>query len=221
MQYYVARMTSDQKQQIFSNKDYGMMSKCISAWIVMNPRLEQRDTVIIYEFAGRYQSGCGCDYPIKPCRNMEIIVINLGQNGEQKSKILGFLDLLFKKDIPVNERRDLLEADYSISLNENLMSKVNDMSESLGQEFLEGLKESQYDDGFYAGKAEGRAEGIAEGIVEGRAEGRAEAAIEHEARSVSLIMSKTGMSVTEAIEYMDVEERLRPLVKQRIENTSE
>ena len=113
MQYYLARMMNDQKLQDFSNDDYGSLSKCVSTWIVMNPKRGYDDTIIRYRMTGEYYRGCECDNPVPSCGDLEIMVINLGRNGKNRAKVLGFLDLLFSRDMPVEDRRELLEKDYS------------------------------------------------------------------------------------------------------------
>jgi len=55
--YYTSCMIVDQKGRYFDNDKYDDICKVMSIWVILNPRKEDKNTIVRYHTIGEYQTG--------------------------------------------------------------------------------------------------------------------------------------------------------------------
>ena len=144
--YYCSRMISAQKNTVFTKDDYKSIRKVYSIWILMNVKLEQQNTINLYEIkekniVGNYHAPKG-NYDL-----FSMVMIGLGKDENTKPEtILHMLDVMLKTNKPAEEKQNILKETYRIPSSEITKEDINKMY-SLVQETYDKGYNSGYDSG--------------------------------------------------------------------------
>ncbi len=167
--FTTCRMISNQKDREFTGSSYDDLKKVASIWIFTNPDKAGRLSISLYKFC--QVNICGNNPDQSKLYDM-INIINIGLGKDTKEDILNapgvikLLGTLFSKTMPVEERKEILERDFGIPMQEEIEGRLSEMC-NLSQDIkFEALKE-----GRQLGRKEGRKEGEAIGEKRGRKEG--------------------------------------------------
>ncbi len=124
--YYCARMLSAQKGTIFSGKSYGKLRKVYSIWILANPPKELQNTVTVYETKERNLIGTA-NNPIPHYDMASIVLIGLGAPDRTENDVLKLLSVLLSDKVKPNQKKQILEAEFSIPMTYEMESEAEMM----------------------------------------------------------------------------------------------
>ena len=190
-EYYIARLVSSQKGTVFKDDDYGKMRKTYSIWYVLNPKAEERNTIIRYSMKSKNVYGKERKMPVLDTFN--IIFVNVGRYDSTLPDSVAFPSVLFK--LPEDERYNVMKDRFNIEIDDLLSRELKDM---------EGIGQDNYDRGYD--------QGIQQGIQQGKEEGREE---ELFAMTMSLVKEK-GWTVEEALSISSASEGIKDSVRKRV-----
>ena len=125
--YYCSRMISAQYGTEFTKSHYEKIKKVYSIWICMNPPENRKNSITKYSITEQNLVG-----DVKePHENYDLItaiMICLGDDSDNEpDSLLRLLDILLSSDRNVNEKKQLLENDFQISMTEHLERGVSEM----------------------------------------------------------------------------------------------
>ena len=159
--YYVARLISAQRGEVFKNQEYGKIKKAVSIWICRDTALERSDTINEY----RLQEICRRGEHREEEQNydlMRIFVLRLGDRGEESDEpVVRLLSGLLSAKKTAAEKKKTLSEEFYIDMTEEIDQEVSSMC---------NLSEGIFEKGIEAGIARG----MEAGIVKGREAGRLE-----------------------------------------------
>lgn len=152
--FYVCRLISSQKERDFEKSGYDEIKPVYSIWVCMNMKensmshihMTKEDVIGSYDWKGNL------NLP-------NIIMIGLAKElakQDEKYELHRLLGALLSKELTADEKLEIMNKEYGISIDEEFRKDVGDMC-NLSQ----GIKE----DGIAIGEAIGRAEGEAKIIA--------------------------------------------------------
>ena len=154
--YYLSRLISSQYNVEFKKSDFNKLKKVYSIWICTHSPLETANTITAYGFKPEYIVGSVSDYPEK-YDLMSLVMINLGESGENYEGLIKMLDTLLNKYIENRESAlTILEDEFNIpfkSINKEVDSMCN-------------LSQGIYDKGLNDGLSKGISQGKIKGKIE-------------------------------------------------------
>jgi len=193
--YYAARLLSSQKGTFFKGDDYGKMRKTYSIWYVMNPKAEERNSIVRYSMEPK--NVYGKERKMRVLDSMNIIFVNVGRYDSTLPDPMAFPSALFK--LPEGERNIVMKDRFNIEIDDLLNKELKDM---------EGIGQDSYDWGY----DEGIQQGIQKGIQQGKEE-------ELFAMTMSLVKEK-GWTIEEALSISSASEGIKDSVRKRITEMS-
>ncbi len=102
--YYVANMLVSQKGEVFENQDYGKLRRCVSVWIIANPRKRDMNTAFSYLMIPEAIEGI-----ISTAGRMDlmtVVVVNLGNPKDSDvCCAMRMLNLLFSDGVEESTRK--------------------------------------------------------------------------------------------------------------------
>ncbi len=149
---YISKVIDDQRGESHW-KDYEDLRKVYCAWIVFDPRIDERNSVVRYSVQSMSE-GCATN-PIL-FDPMEIVVIGIGNPDEALTEETYALDMMFFDKIEEEKRMASLRELFKIDINDIIMGNVRWMHMSLDEEFIEHWKSVGIQEGIQKEKAEGR-----------------------------------------------------------------
>lgn len=158
--FYAARMISAQKDTEFTASNYSDMKKVYSIWICMN--VPNNIGNAIAEYSIRKQDIIkGIPDVREDYDKMSIVMIYL--NGTKKGRdkgagLIGLLNTLLTTDLTVGEKKEILQQDYGIEIEERFGKEMDHMC-NLG----EGIREDALKEGIEKGIKKGIEKGIKKG----------------------------------------------------------
>lgn len=124
--YYCARMISSQYGVEFKNSEYGKIKKVYSIWVCMNSTKKNGNTIVKYSINKQDLIGM-----TQNCKNeydkMTSIFIHLNQDVKDSCELIGMLNTIFSKKYSIQEKYDILEQVYEITLENKEKEILNDM----------------------------------------------------------------------------------------------
>ena len=174
-EYYSAWLISSQKDREFTDSHYGDIKKVYSIWVCTNPPKYRENTIYITSVMMKERSG-RMGRPIKGYGLQRTAFIMLG-NEEKKGAegVLRLLDVLFRSDKDVEERKRILEEEFHIAMNEDMEMEVRQMCN-----LSKGVENR----------------GIRKGIVQGREE--------EKLNLIRRLMKKLNLTLEQAMDVLDV-----------------
>ncbi len=175
--YYCSRLISAQYGTEFAHSHYERIKKVYSIWVCTDPPQSSRNTITHFDIQKTDQVGFWevkkSDYDL-----LSLVMIQLGGPGENYDGIVKLLDVLFSGQVPLQEKKHILQQEFAIQMSQTMQKEVTTMCNlSDGVEYR--------------------------GILKGRAEGREEER-ERTVRSMRVLANKTGMSLQEILTDMDI-----------------
>ena len=143
--YYCARMLSAQYGTVFTHQEYQKLQKVYSIWICPESASGQH-SITEYRMEQLQKLG-NLPTEEEDYDKLQVIVITLGQEAaKSENPLIRFLSLLLTSELPLESRKQQLEDEYQVQINESMeeeMSTVCNLGESIARK----------------SRAEGRAEG--------------------------------------------------------------
>ena len=155
--FYICRMISSQKERDFVRSNYNDMKPVYSIWICMNMDENSMSHIHLTEkrLAGNHTFKGNLDL-------VNIIMLGISNDPDKllkEYKLHRLLGILFANKITKEEKMEILEREYQISINEKLEKELEAMC-NLGRGMVEqGIKE---------GIEQGIEQGIKQGIELGK-----------------------------------------------------
>ena len=135
MVYYISRMISSQKNREFIGDDYQNIKKVYSIWVCMNvDEVNKRDTITKFSLSaenivGNYfseKSNYDLMTGILVCISNKINTDEELKSDDER-KLIGLLKILFSDELLNHEKKETLQNDYDIKMNENIDRELMDM----------------------------------------------------------------------------------------------
>ena len=153
--YYCCRLVSSQYGTDFTNSHYEKIKKVYSIFICMNPPNYRKNTINKYSIKEEKMIGKFSE-STKNYDLMTAIVICLGDAEDTNTTgILKLLEVLLSSERNAEEKKRILQEDFSIKMTQELEREVSEMC---------NLSDSVEQKGIAKGKAYGITEGIATSI---------------------------------------------------------
>ncbi|MCD8021300.1 MAG: Rpn family recombination-promoting nuclease/putative transposase [Clostridiales bacterium] len=163
--YYCGRMLSSQYETEFTNSHYEKIKKVVSIWICSNPPEKYENTINVYSLKEKNLIGTRQE-KTENYDLLTVVMIYLGdENKEESTGILRFLKVLLSSELDAEEKKQILQDDYSIAMTKKIESEVSEMCN-----LSKGVEERGISKGITIGRTEG--------ITIGRTEGRTQAMVE-------------------------------------------
>ncbi len=194
--YYCARMLSAQYGKEFVHSDYQNIKKVYSIFICMKPPQDREHTITHYRITEDNQIG-----EVKEDESnydlLNMTMICLGRPGQRiYGHVLRLLDVLLSSEMPADEKKDILQNEFSIKMIKQMEGDVLEMC---------NLSQGVEQRGIEKGLAQGLAKGRQEGLARGRQEGIRQAARE---------LAAAGFSAEKIAEALHIPElEFRPLLR--------
>ena len=186
-EYYSARLISSQKGREFTDSHYGDIKKVYTIWVCTDPPKYRENTIYTTSVRMKERSG-RMDSLIKGYGLQRTAFIMLGDEEEKEAEgVLRLLDVLFRSEKSLEERKHILEEEFDIAMNEDMEMEVRHMC---------NLSKGVEDRGF----RKGIVVGTENGIVKGREEGREEEKL----NSIRSLMKKLNLTLEQAMDVLDV-----------------
>ena len=200
-EYYSARLISSQKGREFTDSHYEDIKKVYTIWVCTDPPKYRENTIYTTSVRMKERSG-RMDSLIKGYGLQRTAFIMLGNEEEKEAEgVLRLLDVLFRSEKSLEERKHILEEEFDIAMNEDMEMEVRHMC---------NLSKGVEDRGF----RKGIVVGTENGIVKGREEGREEEKL----NSIRSLMKKLNLTLEQAMDVLDVpkseQEKYAQLLKQ-------
>ena len=163
--YYCARMLSAQNGTEFVPPHYEDIKKVYSIWVCTNPSHQPRQAISQYGLRESLllgQAGVARqDYDL-----LSVVFLYLSDTFNARSgEMIDLLNTTFSSDIAVEEKKNILQNCYGITMSRELEGEVSLMC-NISEGYLRQGLEKGLAQGLNEGRAQGRAEGRAEGIIE-------------------------------------------------------
>ena len=178
-EYYSARLISSQKGREFTDSHYGDIKKVYSIWICTDPPDYRKNSIYRTSVRMKGQSG-RMGRPIKGYGLQRTVFILLGDEEKKEAEgVLRLLDVLFRSEKGLEERKRILEEEFDIAMNENMEMEVQQMCN-----LSKGVENR----------------GIRKGIIQGREEGREEEKL----NSIRNVMDTLGLTMEQAMQALKI-----------------
>jgi hypothetical protein len=154
--YYCSRMISSQYETEFTNAHYEKIKKVYSIWICTNPPKNRENSITRYSVTEENLIG-NVKEKIEDYDLLTAVMICLGDShGDNYSGILKLLDVLLSSEKKPEEKKKILENDFSIEMTKSLEREVSVMCN-----LSKGVEEKAMTKGI----AQGITQGITQGIL--------------------------------------------------------
>lgn len=124
--YYCSRMSSSQYGTEFTESHYEKIKKVYSIWICMNPPKNRKNSINRYTIEEENLVGD----VVENQQNYDLlaaIMICLGDSDETSNGILKLLEVLLSSERKAEEKKKILQEDFSIEMTKELESEVSVM----------------------------------------------------------------------------------------------
>lgn len=177
----------------FKHSEYDKLKKVVSMFISFDaPTVEEENSMTILQLSKNMKIGYNSlkenDYD-----KIRIIIIYLGQE-DSDNPLLEFLKLIFRSDIPFEEKIKQLKNEHQIQISETFVKEVHEMC-GLGD-----LVEKR---------------GIAIGIKQGIEQGKFETTLNH----IKKIMKNFNVDELSAIQTLEIDEKDFPIYLNALKET--
>ena len=125
--YYGSRLISSQYGTVFSGMDYGAVKKVYSIWICTKSAKKYRNSMNRYEMVEECLVGENRSDP-ENYRLMNLILLHVGEYDEGTHEgVLGFLEVLLSGKLQAEEKRQILQEQYHITMTKKMSEEVTQM----------------------------------------------------------------------------------------------
>ena len=163
--YYCSRLISSQYTVDFEKAHYEGVKKVYSIWLCMDTP-DGASGITRYRLTENQEYGAYRE----DRRNydlLQVVMVYIGQGKrELGNRLLNLLEEIFKSKDSAKDKRERLQKEYQIDLNEDEEGMVDTMCN-----LSVGIFERAWNQGVTAGFAKGREEGLEKGLEEGHVKG--------------------------------------------------
>ena len=125
--YYGSRLISSQYGTVFSGMDYGAVKKVYSIWICTESAKKYRNSMNRYEMVEECLVGENRSDP-ENYRLMNLILLHVGEYDEGTHEgVLGFLEVLLSGKLQAEEKKQILQEQYHITMTKKMSEEVTQM----------------------------------------------------------------------------------------------
>ena len=125
--YYGSRLISSQYGTVFSGMDYGAVKKVYSIWICTKSAKRYRNSMNRYEMVEECLVGENRSDP-ENYRLMNLILLHVGEYDEGTHEgVLGFLEVLLSGKLQAEEKKQILQEQYHITMTKKMSEEVTQM----------------------------------------------------------------------------------------------
>ena len=125
--YYGSRLISSQYGTVFSGMDYGAVKKVYSIWICTKSAKKYRNSMNRYEMVEECLVGENKSDP-ENYRLMNLILLHVGEYDEGTHEgVLGFLEILLSGKLQAEEKKQILQEQYHITMTKKMSEEVTQM----------------------------------------------------------------------------------------------
>ena len=214
--YYVSRMISAQNGVDFKNGEYGKLKKVCSIWICLNAPKERRNSITRYTLREEQLVGNSVE-AAKNYDLISVVMICLGDAQERQADVLRMLDVLLSSECKAEEKKQILEEEFAIQMNERVEEEVAQMcnlsqgivERGIAQGIERGIAQG-IEKGIAQGIEKGMAQGIAQGMERGIAQGVEKGAFNATLASLRRLIANAGMSAEQAMNVLEIPASERP-----------
>ena len=185
--YYCCRMISAQHGTVFSNSNYGEIQKVYSIFICLNPPGYRKNTINRYSIKEEQLFG-DAEEEVSSYDLMTAIIICLGDSDDNSPGILKLLEVLLSSNRKPDEKKQILQDEFSISMTRELNQEV--------------IRMCNLSDGV---EQKGIEKGIKQGIQQGLKQGQDSALLD----SIQNLMKNLKFSAIQAMDVLDIPEEKR------------
>lgn len=185
--YYCCRLVSSQHGTVFSNSDYGKIQKVYSIFICMNPPGYRKNTINRYSIKEEKLFG-DAEEDTSSYDLMTAVIICLGDSDDNPPGILKLLEVLLSSDRKPDEKKHILQDEFSISMTRELSREV--------------LHMCNLSDGV---ERKGIEKGIKQGMQQGLTQGKDSALLD----SIRNLMKNLKFTAIQAMDALDIPEEKR------------
>ena len=119
--YYCSRMISSQYGTEFTESHYEKIRKVYSIWICLKPPRNRKNSINRYSIREEILTG-GVSENARDYDLLTVIMICLGDSGDDASGILKLLEVLLSSERGADEKKKILKYDFEIELTKELES---------------------------------------------------------------------------------------------------
>lgn len=154
--YYCGRLISSQYGTVFTAPQYSKIKKVYSIWVCKNPPQNRRNTINRYSIKEENLIG-EVKEAVENYDLLSAVMICLGNcESEAETGILKLLEVLLSSEREAEEKKRILQEEFSIEMNTTLESEVTLMC---------NLSKGVREEGIQQGIQQGRREMLMESIV--------------------------------------------------------
>ena len=125
--YYGSRLISSQYGTVFSGMDYGAVKKVYSIWICTKSAKKYRNSMNRYEMVEECLVGESRN-DTENYRLMNLILLHVGEYDEGTHEgILGFLEIMLSGKLQAEEKKQILQEQYHITMTKKMSEEVTQM----------------------------------------------------------------------------------------------
>jgi len=143
-QYYVSRLISAQKEQIFRGDHYEKLRKVYSIWICPNPEKQEENSIVEYSINEKVLCGESrvkkSDYDLQ---TILMIFLATKENESEDNELLKFLEVLLSSGRTAEEKERIFGEELSFSMNDELKDEVDHMCNLSDLVIEQGLEKGE------------------------------------------------------------------------------
>ncbi len=161
---YAVKMLDDERSSP-DWKGYGSVRKVYSAWVLLDPHADERNSVVSYSISGRVKTLLHKPVP-SGSDLLEVVMVGIGDPKDAESPESEALDLLFWKGIWDDERELTLRKVFKLSAEDDIiLLDGRGICMSLDEEFREHWTGVGYNLGLADGETKGEVRGEAKARI--------------------------------------------------------
>ena len=206
--YYCCRLVSAQYGTEFTHSHYEDIKKVYSIWLCFDAPETRKNTIIEYSINEKSLVGKAGEKP-ENYDLLRTIIVCPGENSEHGS-MLRLLNVLFSNKMLYREKKELLNNEFNIELNNKTEEEVTEMCN-----LSYGIAERSLNEGMQKGIMEGMQKGIMEGMQKGIVEGMQKGIVEGMQKGIVEGMQK---GIVEGMQKGIVEGIDKGVTKNRLES---
>jgi len=141
--HYASTLLSTEKGRVFSDSHFDRMVKVYSVWFMIRPYLSEQNTIRRFGMRELLPDDECESIPAPEYDYLEIVMVHLGMPFELADEdLINVFNLVFRKDLDLQERLKRLEQDYNIPPDSCLIDSMKESTKSYAEE----LREQEIDD---------------------------------------------------------------------------
>ena len=185
--YYCSRLISSQYGTEFSSSHYEEIKKVYSIWICSNPPENRKNTINSYSITEKQIIG-KVQEKVENYDLMTAVMICLGDDNDNSEGIIRMLEVLFSVKRKADEKKNILENEFSLKMTKNMEGGISDMCN-----LSEGVE----------------AYGHEQGLEQGR--------LEERLKSLRAVIKNSKCTIDEAMDILEFPEEIREEYKKKLE----